>query len=223
MTAEIFAYAIAANGEVRDYYSQILGIDLEKAGPALEQKGLKFWSEFAVPPGEYVARVLVRNAATGASGVSVFPFRVPDAKQEEPALLVPLFPEPAGQWLNVRGQRAENSEHTYPFTVQGRAFEPAVKPILVPGQSAAVLLVGYGLGDTVRITGELLTSEGNPAGGVFLNVGERRPAEEPGLSQWAATLSTSPIEPGDYILQVTATDPQSGESYSSSITISVSG
>ncbi len=99
----------------------------------------------------------MRNAVTGTSGVAVAPFRVPDGSLAEPILLAPLFPEPAGQWLNVRGQRAEESQHDYPFTVQGQAFEPSVKPVLTVGQSAAVLLSGYGLGDQVEIRGELLT------------------------------------------------------------------
>ena len=223
VTAEIFAYAIAANGEVRDYYNQILGIDLEKAGAALEQKGLKFWSQFEVPPGEYLARVLVRNAGTGASGVSVFPFHVPDPSQGESALLPPLFPEPAGQWLNVQGQRAEESQHDYPFTVQGQTFVPAAKPILTTGQSTAVLLAGYGLGDAVRVRAELLTSKGAPAGRVFLNVGEGRLADIPGLTHWAATIQLGAVEAGDYLLRITATDPDSGESHSSSLTIEVSG
>jgi hypothetical protein len=169
------------------------------------------------------SKFLQVSTSLGSWLVAVAPFRVPDAKQQEPVLLAPLFPEPAGQWLSIRGQRAAESQHDYPFTVQGQAFEPAVKPILTNGQSAAVLLAGYGLGDTVRITGELLTSEGDPAGRVFLHVGERRPAEEPGLSQWAATLSTGPVEPGDYILKVTATEPETGETNSSTITVSVSG
>ncbi len=223
VAAEIYAYAIAKNGEVRDYYSQILGIDLQKAGPALEEKGLKLWSQFEVPPGEYVARVLVRNAVTGTSGVAVAPFRVPDAGEQEPALLPPLFPEPAGQWLNIRGQRAEESEHDYPFTVQGQAFEPAVKPVLVPGQSTPVLLAGYDIGDPVQIQGELFTLDGKPEGRVFMNVGEPRAGDRPGLMQWAATLSASGVEPGDYILKVTATEPDSGETHSSSIMVSVSG
>lgn len=223
VTAEVYAYAIAANGEVRDYYNQILGIDIEKAGTALQQKGLKLWSQFEVPPGEYMARVLVRNAVTGTSGVAVAPFRVPDGSLEEPTLLAPLFPEPAGQWLNVRGQRAEESQHDYPFTVQGQAFEPSVKPVLTVGQSAAVLLAGYGLGDQVEIRGQLLTPAGEPAGRVFLNLGERRMDSDSGLAQWAATLSVSELDPGDYVLLVTATDPESGRSSSSSITVEVPG
>ncbi len=223
VTAEIFAYAVAEDGEVRDFYNQILGIDIEKAGPTLQQTGLKFWSQFELPPGSYVVRVLVRNADTGASGVSVFPFRVPDASQQEPVLLVPMFPEPTGRWVSVRGQRAEEAEHDYPFTVQGKPFVPAAKPVLVPGQSTPVLLAGYGFEESVRIRGQLLTLDGKPSGRVSLNVGERRLAEQPGLAQWAATLSLGDLEPGDYVLKVTATEPASGEAHSSSITVSVSG
>ena len=223
VTVEIYAYAVAANGEVRDFYNQILGIDIEKAGSALQQRGLKFWCEFEVPPGDYVARVLVRNSVTGASGVAVSPFRVPDAGRQEPVLLPPFFPEPAGQWLDVRGERAEERMHDYPFTIQGQAFVPAVRPVLSPGQTSPVLLAGYGLGESVRIHGELMTLRGEPVQGVFLNVGEGRPGEEPGMVQWAATLSFGALEPGDYVLQVSATDPETGDTHSNSITVSVVG
>jgi len=223
VTAEIYAYAVAADGQIRDFYNQIIGIDIEKAGPALQQTGLKFWNQFELPPGSYVARILVRNADTGASGVSVFPFRVPDANQQDPVLLAPMFPEPAGKWLSVCGQRAEETQHDYPFTIQGKPFVPAVKPVLVPGQTASVVLAGYGLGDSVQVGAELLTPGGDPVEGVLLNVGERRLATDPSLAQWAATIQIDALEAGDYVLKVTATDPESGESHSSSITVSVSG
>ena len=150
----------------------------------------------------------------------MFPFRVPDADQQDPVLLAPMFPEPAGKWLSVRGQRAEETQHDYPFTIQGKPFVPAVKPVLVPGQAASVVLAGYSLGDSVQIGAELLTPGGDPVEGVLLNVGDRRLATDPSLSQWAATIQLGDVEPGDYVLKVTATDPESGDSHSSSITVS---
>jgi len=223
VTAEIYAYAVAEDGHVQDFFNQILGLDLEKTGPALQQTGIKFWNQFELPPGSYVARVLVRNADTGTSGVSVFPFRVPDASQQESILLPPMFPEPAGKWLIVRGQRASESDHDYPFTIQGEPFIPAVKPALEAGQSATVILAGYGLGSSVQIAGELQTLDGDPVEGVALTVGERRPAADPTMAQWAATLGLGALETGDYVLKVTATKPETGESFSSTITVSVSG
>ncbi len=223
VTAEIYAYAVAEDGHVQDFFNQVLGFDLEKAGPALEQTGFKFWNQFELPPGSYVARVLVRNVDTGTSGVSVFPFRVPDASQQEPSLLAPMFPEPAGKWLIVRGQRAAESTYDYPFMIQGEPFIPAVKPVLVPGQSGPVILAGYGLGDSVQMTAELRTLQGDPVEGVSLKVGERRQAADPTMAQWAATLGLGQIEAGDYTLQFTATEPETGEAHSSTITVSVSG
>ena len=223
VTAEIYAYAVAEDGQVRDFFNQVIGIDVEKAGPALQQTGIKFWNQFELPPGTYVARTLVRNANTGSSGVSVYPFRVPDGGQDEPALLAPMFPEPAGKWLIVRGKRAEESTHDYPFTVQGEPFIPAVKPVLVPGQSASVILAGYGLGDSVQMTAELQTLNGNSVGEVSLNVGERKLATDPTMAQWAATLGLGTLEAGDYILKFTATEPETGDTHSSTITVSVSG
>jgi len=223
VAVEIYAYAVAENGQVRDFFHQTLGIDVAKAGSTFQETGIKFWNQFELPPGSYVARSLVRNAATGTSGVSVFPFRVPDASQQEPALLAPMFPEPAGRWLIVRGQRAEETTHDYPFTVQGEPFIPSVKPVLVPGQSVPVILAGYGLGDSVQIVAELLTLNGDPVEGVSLNVGERRLAADPTMAQWAATVGLGPLEAGDYELRFTATEPETGEALSSTITVSISG
>lgn len=223
VTAEIYAYAVAEDGQVRDFFNQIIGIDIAKAGSTFQETGIKFWNHFELAPGSYVARVLVRNANTGTSGVSVFPFRVPDASQQEPALLAPMFPEPAGRWLIVRGQRAEETTHDYPFTIQGEPFIPAVKPVLVSGQSVPVILAGYGLGDSVQIVAELLTLNGDPVDGVSLNVGDRRLAADPTMAQWAATLGLGPLEAGDYELRFTATEPETGAAHSSAITVSVSG
>jgi hypothetical protein len=176
-----------------------------------------------LPPGDYVARTLVRNAATGSSGVSVYPFRVPDGSQLEPALLAPMFPEPAGKWLVVRGQRAEETTHDYPFTIQGEPFIPSVKPVLEPGQSTPLILAGYGLGDAVQMTAELLTLNGDPVEGVSLNLGDRRLAADSAMAQWAATLGLGPLEAGSYELRITATEPETGEVYSSTLPVTVSG
>ncbi|MGB5659368.1 MAG: hypothetical protein WBO54_07790, partial [Thermoanaerobaculia bacterium] len=70
---------------------------------------------------------------------------------------------------------------------------------------------------------ELLTLDGNPVEGVSLNVGERRPAADPTMAQWAATVGLGPLEAGDYELRFTATEPETGEAHSSAIRVSVSG
>ena len=223
VTAEIYGYAVADDGEVRDFFNQVIGIDVAKAGPTLQETGLKFFNQFELPPGTYDARILVRNARTGSSGVSVFPFQVPDSSRQDPVLLAAMFPEPAGKWLIVRGERAEETTHDYPFTVQGEPFIPAVKPVLAPGQTVAVILAGYGLVDSAQVSAELLSPTGEAVDGVSLNLGERRLAADPAMAQWAATLALGPLEAGDYQLKFTATDPETGEGYSSTITVTVTG
>ena len=223
VTAEIYAYAVAEDGQVRDFFNQVVGIDIAKAGPTLQATGIKFWNQFDLPPGDYVARILVRNASTGSSGVSVYPFRVPDGSQMEPALLAPMFPEPAGKWLVVRGQRAQETTHDYPFTIQGEPFIPSVKPVLEPGQSTPLILAGHSLGEAVQMTAELVTLNGDPVEGVFLNLGNRRLAANSTMAQWAATLELGALEAGNYELRITATEPETGEVYSSTLPVSVSG
>lgn len=223
VTAEIYAYAVAEDGQVRDFFNQVVGIDIAKAGPVLQETGIKFWNQFDLPPGDYVARILVRNAATGSSGVSVYPFRVPDGSQMEPALLAPMFPEPAGKWLVVRGQRAQETTHDYPFTIQGEPFIPSVKPVLEPGQSTPLILAGHGLGEAVQMTAELVTLNGDPVEGVSLNLGDRRLAANSTMAQWAATLALGALEAGSYELRITATEPETGEIYSATLPVSVTG
>ena len=223
VTAEVYAYAMGEDGQVHDYFNQIVGLDLEKTRATLEGAGFKFWNQFALLPGRYVARILVRNAVTGVTGVSVFPFQVPDAALREPALMAPLFPEPVGKWLIVRGKRATESTHEYPFTIQGDPFVPAVKPALEIGHSTPAIFTGYNLESSVQVSGELLTLDGEPVEGLTVTVGERRPSPDPTMAQWAATIGVEDLDGGDYVLKVTATDPETGEAYSSTITVTVTG
>ena len=60
----VVADSVDGDGSVqdRDFFNQVIGIDIEKAGPVLQQTGIKFWNQFELPPGSYVARTLVRNA-----------------------------------------------------------------------------------------------------------------------------------------------------------------
>ena len=107
--------------------------------------------------------------------------------------------------------------------VQGQPFIPAAKPALDSGQSAPFILAGYGLGGAVQIAGEVLSLAGEPVEGASVSIGERKAADDPTLAQWAGEVQLEAVQGGEYVLRVTATDPESGESLSSSITVSVAG
>ncbi len=86
---EIYLYALDATGAVHDFVTQTVGLDLAKAGTGLRSTGLKFFGHLDLLPGDYSLRILVRNGASGRSGLRVVPLHVP-AFGTEPVLLPPL-------------------------------------------------------------------------------------------------------------------------------------
>ncbi|HEV7669123.1 MAG TPA: hypothetical protein VGS22_11395 [Thermoanaerobaculia bacterium] len=75
--AEIYAYALDASGEVRDFFAQSLNLDVAQTGSSLAQGGLKFFGHLDLPPGEYSLRVMARNAATGRYSLRVSSLSIP--------------------------------------------------------------------------------------------------------------------------------------------------
>ena len=77
LPVEIYAYALDEGGAVHDFFTQTVGLDLAKAGPAVRQAGVKFFGHLDLLPGDYSLRVLVRNAASGVSGLGWRRLHVP--------------------------------------------------------------------------------------------------------------------------------------------------
>ncbi len=209
LAAEIYAYAVDEAGEIRGHFAETLGLDPAKAGPALAGGGLKYFGHLDLPPGSYRLRVLVRNAGSGAYALSEVALAVPAATG--PALLPPLFPEPAGRWLLAREtERAGGRQVPYPFVLGDQPFMPAARPRLVAGQDAAVALVSYGFGGAAaQAAARLLTPEGGEAAvaGLSLLGQERAGAAD----FWKAALHPpAALAAGEYLLEVSLSDPASG-------------
>jgi VWFA-related protein len=225
LAAEIYAYAVDAAGEIRGHFAQTLGLDLAEAGPALAAGGLKYFGHLDLPPGAYSLRVLVRNAGSGAYALLEVPLTVPTFAGA--VLLPPLIPEPGGRWLLTRepaaggGPEPGERQVPYPFVLRDQPFMPAARPRLAAGQDAPVALVGYGLGGlAVQPAARLLTAEGREvaAAGLSLLDQERAGAAE----RWKAALHLpAELAPGEYLLEVSLTDPASGATGRSTIGVVV--
>ncbi|HEX3129355.1 MAG TPA: VWA domain-containing protein, partial [Thermoanaerobaculia bacterium] len=224
LPAEVYVYAMDSEGAVKDFVSQTIGLDLAKVEPALKQSGLKFFGHLDLAPGDYSVRVLVRNGATGASGLEAITVHVPSFAAADPVLLPALFPEPAGKWLIVREAVKEGDPQVpYPFMAGEQPFIPASKPVLGPGEEAAVSLVGYHLKDgDLQAEAKILTVEGQEAGNAELRLVKRFGRGADGADRVAAALKTPGLKPGDYLLMVTLTDP-SGSSQMSVTPFAVRG
>ena len=205
LPAEIFVYAMDENGNVQDFLTQTMGLDLSKVQGTLQQSGLKFFGHLDLPPGRYSVRVLVRNGATGAHGMRVVNLEVPAFTQGTPELLPPFFPEAPGRWLMVREQpRGQQKEVPYPFMLKDQPYIPSSLPVIGPGQDTAVSLVGYNLGSgDVQVQAQIFGADGKEVGPGQIQVTGRESGGAGGPDRMAATFKAPNLQPGEYTLRVT--------------------
>jgi VWFA-related protein len=220
--AEIYAYAVDAQGSILDYFDQTLRLDLEKAGPALRQGGLKYFGHLELPAGEYSVRVLVRNGETGAYGKRAVLVTVPAFAGEEPVLLPPFFPEASGRWTVVReSPRGEQKDASYPFIVGERAYVPAALPSLRPGEAVAVALVGYNLGGgQLQAKASVQGPDGRDLGDGDLRLAGGDPGGGTSPEVWKAVFrAPRGLAPGQYRLIVTVSGAGGAQTGTSLFTV----
>jgi len=207
LPAEVFVYSFDAQGKVQDYFSEKLGLDLSKVGPAVRQTGLKLFGHLDLPPGSYSVRALVRNGLTGAAGLKVTSLEVPAFAQGGPVLLPPFFPETPGRWLMVREAKSRQGNADYPFMARNQPYIPASLPALEPGRDAAMALVGYHLAaGPLAVQAVVLTAEGKEAGEGKIAMLNRETPSGDGPDRLTATFRPPQLQPGEYELLVTLTD-----------------
>jgi VWFA-related protein len=219
---EIYAYAIAEDGSVGDFMTQNMGLDVEKVRPALEASGLKFFGDLELPPGDYLVRVLVRDAESGRSATRAVPVMVPEFGSGSPTLAMPLFPEQPGKWLMVQeaaGTEAR-SQRPFPFVLDGNSYLPAAKPVIAAGGAAQFIVMGYNLGDeAVPLETTFLTADGAPVEGPKISFVARGPGASPDATQLVLQLEPNGLPAGEYRL-VTSLQ---GQERTTSIPFVVSG
>lgn len=223
MDAEIYAYASDAHGEMRDFFTQIVRVDVSRARRILETTGLKYYGHLDLPPGDYRIRVLVRNAQTGRTGVESLPLKVPAYTAAQPYLLPPLFMTAQDGWMMVREREAEQGTSVvYPFTVKGEPYVPAARPVLSAGSLSNLCIVGYNLGTALTIEGQVLAADGRaPRSGGKVELIERTATGIQGFDKLIATFEPSGLAAGDYVLQVAVADSASGLTQKSSLPFTV--
>ncbi len=206
---EVYAYAMDASGGVRDFFSQTLGLDLQKVGPQLKASGLKFFGHLDLPPGDYSVRAMVRNGKTGAYSLRVVPVKVPAFTQAGgPYLLPPLFSEPPGRWLMIREAKrgTATGEPPYPFMIGDQPYIPTSRPVLGAGQDAQFSLVVYNLGaGEVQAAGKVLGADGKEVQATALTLTDRERGDGAGPDRLTASFKAPQLQPGEYRLQVTLT------------------
>lgn len=223
VSLEIFAYASDEDGTMRDFFTQMVSFDVGGGRETLRRGGLKYYGHLSLPPGEYLVRVLARDASNGRGGVKAVPVTVPDLTSAS-SLLTPFFFDAPGRWLLVREQGTERAgaHVVYPFTINGEPYVPSARPLLERGEPARLALVGYNLshGD-LRVEGRLSSEAGEKLADAPLTLVERTVTGMGGIDKLLASLRTDDVAAGDYLLHVAVVDPASGARHESSIPITV--
>lgn len=221
LTVEIYTYVTDARGEMRDFFTQVVGLDLSQNRKALARTGLKYYGHLELGPGDYRLRVLARNAQSGRTGVESMPLAIPPYDSAKTVVLPPFFVEQPGRWILVR-EEARESSVIYPFTVNGEPYIPAVKPELKGKDDSRLCLVAYNLPlGRVEVEGKVLTTDGREVPGSRLQLVERTVTGISRLDKLLATFHAGTLQAGEYRLEVAIRHPGGAAVSSSSLPFSV--
>jgi hypothetical protein len=248
LSVEIYTYVTNEQGEMKDFFTQAIGLDLSPGDKAFRKGGMKYYGHLELPPGEYLVRVLVRNTKTGMTGVESIPVSIPLYAQQEPVLLPPFFFDGEGSsWILVKQKNMDGGVEqsvVYPFTVNGEPFIPSARPILKKRQSAQLCLIGYNFGDgQLEVLGKIFDEEGRyvEGGSISLDESLGKIFDEEGryveggsisldertitgiteVDKLLATFRPDQLKSGNYELRVAVRNRGSGSTQFSSIPISV--
>jgi VWFA-related protein len=205
LPVEIYAYALDEEGAVHDFFTQTVGLDLARSGSPVRQGGLQFFGHLDLLPGDYSLRVLVRNGASGVSGLKVLPLRVPAFGEGEPLLLPPLLPAASNALLVREEPRGEGSPVANPFRLRDQPFVPAAKPALAPGREVRIVLAGYNLGaGPWKGAATVVAAGGREIPGGNLAITGRLDGGAGGPDRAVATFRLpADLAPGDYEMRIT--------------------
>lgn len=212
---EIYGYAMAADGSVADLAAYASNLDLATVGARLRRHGLQCHLTFALAPGAYDLRFLVRDADTGRMGARFLAVTVPDLRPDEMQLAPPIQMDPTGERVLVHAASRAGAPAGAVFEVDGTPFAPGVRPALANGRAARFLLLafdggrGYDAGAPLEVRSQLLDANGTayPDGSFEL---ERVQAEPGGLRRVVLSITPAGVPPGQYTLRVRLRDMTSG-------------
>jgi len=225
LNVEIYAYVSDRQGQMQDYFTQRVAVDLKKAGKDALGAGLKYYGHVDLPAGDYRVRILVRDTESGRTGVQSAALSIPAYEAGEPALLTPFFIDSRSGWLMVRERttaEAGKQAVVYPFTVNGQPYIPAALPALAGTELAKLCLVAYNLGSgDLALQGKVVGNDGVPRPGGSLELVARTATGVSGLDKLLATFKPTGLDAGRYVLQVAVTDPRTGRQGMSSVPFQV--
>ena len=224
LSVEFYTYVTNLRGEMKDFFTQMVSLDISTTRDRFTDTGLKFYGHLDLEPGKYLVRVLVRNAGNGRTGVKTVALDIPAYDAQDPILLPPFFLEQAQRWFLVREQRSTAFQKSviYPFTINGEPYVPSAFPVMRESEEVQLCLVGYNFADgQLELTSRIRALDGEAVSGGTLDLVERTVTGIDGLDKLLATFRPTGLEAGSYTLEVAVANPASGLLETNSIPFAV--
>lgn len=201
---QLFTYAFDEDGNIDDFFTEGVAMDLGQVGQALQNGGLKYWAHVDLEPGDYRVRVLIRDLASGEWGVRSTAVRV-DPRGS--SLLPAMVADTPGAWAMARESANRQREVPFPFLLGGAPFIPSAKPTLPKSGKTDVILQMYGV-EASSVSARVEDLDGHPVGEAEIKPGKMEAAGSGAVGP--ATLKTKGLDAGIYDLVLSA--PGAGDS-----------
>ncbi|MGE5278110.1 MAG: VWA domain-containing protein [Acidobacteriota bacterium] len=214
-SAEIYVYAHDAERRLRDFFTQVVQIDLGINRERLERGGLRYEGQLTLPPGDYRVRALVRNGATGRMGLAAEAIHVPDFSEKAPYLARPFFMESSADGIFVRGRSGAGAgaAEAAALPVARPDLVPSALPEVRPGTPAQLSVVAYNFGDAraLKIGAQVLSEEGRPLTEGAIRVIGQSSGDPDGSQVLMVSFTPEQLSPGSYALRVFLRDAATGK------------
>jgi len=217
-----YLYAIDDFGQIRDFITQDVRLDVGQVRDHLQGEELKFVADLRLEPGRFALRSLVRAGVAGAYFLDHHTLVVPRFGESEIVVGPPVFPQAMTEGVVVRSSSSADRTKglPYPFTLANDFFLPDGLPHLPAGGAIRACVDAYGLdASAVDVAGELVDAAGEVVPGARVRL-LRRLDEHRGLERFELQVDVGAEVPaGDYSLRIALA--QNGRSTSSTAALSV--
>ncbi|MBL8229514.1 MAG: VWA domain-containing protein [Bryobacterales bacterium] len=221
-------------GEIKDEFGATVTnvrdkVDIRLSGATaaeLANRPIEYDTGFTLLPGSYRIKFLARDAETGRIGTYEMPFRVPNLNKETqriPISSVILSSQRAEMkealFTAVKGTKGQQAQSASPLVEDGRKLIPSVTRVFSRSKEMYVYLQAYQPGPTPPGANATPTPARPVHAYVTLYRDGKKALETKPLSTaelTAARLNTvplrfsvplEPLDPGEYLCQVTVVDP----------------
>ena len=213
---EVYGYAFDESGTVADLMALTPTITLEKLGARVRESGLQFHTAFAVKPGRYDLRFLVRDVSSGRMGSRRLAVTVPPFESGATNLSPPLVMTDPAQRVVLQTPSRHITAPEMPFRVDTDLFTPQANPRLVNGRTDSVCVLAFSPTPFDAKSAFQISAHLTDAAGARVPIGAplalaKMVAEPDGFRRFVLKMTPTNVPAGDYTLRVRLKDPLAAE------------